>query len=162
MKIRHAQPSDLALVADIQTESWQDAYADVFPADYLVNQLSQNLKRHWNEMEIRPEDLVLVAEDDVVVGFIAIWCRPDPMIDNLHVKPARRSQKLGSALMQAAARHLIQQGHKSAYLWVVQSNQRAIRFYEKLGGVRTGLADLDLFGQAVPCLKIEWADISVI
>ena len=162
MKIRHAQHSDLALVADIQTESWQDAYADVFPADYLINQLPQNLRHHWNEVEIRPEDLVLVAEDEGVVGFIAIWCRPDPMIDNLHVKPARRSQKLGSALFKSAVRYLIQRGHKSAYLWAVASNQRAVRFYEKFGGVKTGLADLDLFGQAVPCLKIEWADISVI
>lgn len=162
MKIRHAKPSDLELIADIQTQSWQDIYADGFPADYLVNQLPQNLKRHWNEVEIRPEDLVLVAEDDGVVGFIAIWCRPGPYIENLHLKPAKRCQGLGSSLLKSAARHLIRQGHKSAYLWVVQSNQRAVRFYGRHGGIQTVRQINSHYGHDAPCVKIEWSDITVI
>lgn len=162
MNIRHAEGSDLPSIAAVQTDSWQDTYAGVLPAEYLANQVPQDLKRHWDEVEIQPEDLVLVADGEGVAGFIAIWCRPDPYIENLHVKPALRSQKLGSALMKSAARHLIQRGHESAYLWVVQSNQRAIRFYEKHGGVQTVRQVNNHFGYEMPCIKIEWTDLSVI
>jgi len=38
--------------------------------------------------------------------------------------------------MAAVAEQLISRGHKTAYLWVFDSDSRAIRFYERLGGVQ--------------------------
>lgn len=162
MNIRFAERHDLPLIAALQSESWQDTYVEVLPADYLANQVYLDLKRHWSEVEIRPQDLVLVAEDDGLAGFIAIWCRPDPYVENLHVKPSLRSRRIGSALLKSAARHLIQLGHKSAYLWVVQSNLRAIRFYERHGGVQTVRQVNQHSGHETPCIKIEWSNLSVI
>jgi ribosomal protein S18 acetylase RimI-like enzyme len=162
MNIRRAQRSDLPLIADLQTESWRDAYSGVLPEAYLFDQIFEDLRHHWSQVKIRPEDVVLVAENGGIIGFIAVWCRPDPFIDNLHVKPANRSQGAGTTLMRSAVRQLIQQGYKTAYLWVVASNERAIRLYERLGGVRTDLALKNLFGHEVPNVKIVWSDISVI
>jgi len=162
MNIRHAEPGDLQRIAEVQIESWQDTYAGLFPEDYLARQLAQDLKRHWSRVEIRPEDLVLLADDDGVAGFIAIWCRPGPYIENLHVKPSLRSRRIGSALLKSAARRLIQRGHASAFLWVVQSNQRAIRFYERHGGMQTVRQVNRHAGYETPCIKIEWSDLSVI
>jgi ribosomal protein S18 acetylase RimI-like enzyme len=104
----------------------------------------------------------LVAEDNGIIGFIAVWCRPNPFIDNLHVKPSRRSNKVGSTLLKSAARRLMQLGHRTAYLWVVASNERALRFYTRLGGVCSDRAMKNLFGHEVPNIKVEWSDISVI
>jgi ribosomal protein S18 acetylase RimI-like enzyme len=162
MNIRTARDDDLPAIAALQTESWQDAYADVFPAAYLAHRVTGDLERHWRKLEIQPGDVVLVAEEDGLIGFIAIWCRPDPYIDNLHVRPCLRSRGAGSALMKAAAQQLIQQGHRTAYLWVVERNKRAIQFYERLGGVCTDQAPKDLFGYEVSTVKVEWGDISVI
>lgn len=162
MKIRRARRSDLPLIAAVQAESWKDAYAGVLPAKYLTDQITADLERHWLGVEIQPDDVVLVAEQGGIIGFIAVWCRPDPFIDNLHVKPSHRSKKVGSTLLREAARQLIQQGHKSAHLWVVAGNHRAIRLYERLGGVRTDLALKNLFGHEVPNIKVVWPDISVL
>jgi ribosomal protein S18 acetylase RimI-like enzyme len=162
MNIRRAKQRDLPIIAAVQAESWRDTYSDVLPETHLANQIVEDIKRHWNEVEIKPNDVVLVAEDDGIIGFIAVWCRPEPFIDNLHVKPSKRSQRVGSTLMMSAAQQLIQQGHKTAHLWVVESNQRAIRLYERLGGVRTGRALKNLFGHDVPSVKIEWSDIAVL
>jgi len=120
------------------------------------------LKRHWGEIEIQNEDLVLVAEEDSLVGFVAVWCRPIPFIDNLHVRPSQRSKKVGSALMKAVAQELINEGHKTAYLWVFESNEKAIRFYERLGGVRKEQSTKNVFGYDVLNRKIEWDDLSKI
>ena len=159
MQIRPAQQSDLEPIAALHAESWRDAYSDVLPKQYLADQLGADLLHHWRTAEIRSSDVLLVAEDHGIIGFIAVWCRPEPFIDNLHVKPANRSERVGSSLMKSAAKTLIQSGHKTAHLWVVESNQRAIHFYERLGGVCTDRELKKLFGHMVPNVKVVWSDI---
>lgn len=162
MNIRHFRRSDRPQIAAVQIESWKDAYTGVLPAAYLANQVAAELKHHWSEVEIHPEDIVRVAEDDGIVGFISVWCRPDPFIDNLHVKPAVRSKGVGSKLMASAAREMIRQGHGSAYLWVFEINRRAIQLYERLGAIRTEHAVKNIFGHKVPSVKMVWSDISLL
>ena len=162
MKIRRATPSDLGNIAAIHVESWKDTYSDDLPAEFLAGKIDRDLAQHWSEIEIHTEDVVLVAEEDSLVGFVAIWCRPIPFIDNLHVKPSHRSKRVGSALMKAAAKELIHKGHQTAFLWVFESNEKAIRFYERLGGAQKEQGQKTVFGYEVLSRKIEWDDLSVI
>ena len=162
MKIRRATQSDLQGIATIHVESWKDSYSDVLPEEFMAEQIDRDLAEHWSELQIQNGDLVLVAEEDSLVGFVAVWCRPIPFIDNLHVRPSHRSKNLGSALIKAAAKELINKGHKTAYLWVFESNEKAIRFYERLGGVQKEQARKAVFGYEVLSRKIEWEDLAVI
>lgn len=162
MKLRPASPSDLQKIAAIHIGSWRGAYADVLPAEFLERRIEPLLEKHWTEIVIQKEDLVLVAECGSILGFIAVWCRPVPFIDNLHVTASQRSKSVGSALMKAAAQELIVRGHRTAYLWVFESNIRAVRFYERLGGVQKETALKSIFGHDVLSRKIEWADLNAI
>jgi GNAT superfamily N-acetyltransferase len=74
----------------------------------------------------------------------------------------RRSQRVGTALLKAAFQQLIQKGHNSVYLWVVENNSRVICFYLRHGGIITDKADKDLFGHAIRSAKIVWSDIDSI
>lgn len=161
MNIRQAKKSEWSVIADIHIESWQDAYRNVLPDQYLKCHAASDIRTFWSKKCVKADDLILIAEDGDIIGFIAIWCRPDAFIDNLHVKPIHRSKKIGRALMQAAARELILNGKNSAYLWVFVSNQAAIRFYEGLGGERKETARKNIFGHLVPSIKMVWNDISV-
>ncbi len=162
MLVRIIRSSDRPHIAALQTESWRDSYTEALPETYLTGQLAEDLEHHWHKVQIQPQDIVLIAEEKGIIGFIAVWCRPKPYIDNLHVKPSKRSKGVGSKLMASAARQMVQQGHQTAYLWVVESNQRAIRLYQRLGGVCTEQALKNLFGHKVPSVKIVWSDISVL
>ena len=162
MKIRHATQSDLQDIAAIHIESWKDSYSDVLPAEFLIRQIDREFIQHWSEIEIQNEDIVLVAEENSVIGFIAVWCRPIPFIDNLHVRPSHRSKKIGSALMKAGAKELIKKECKTAYLWVFESNEKAIRFYERLGGTQKEQARINVFGYEVLSRKIVWDDLAII
>jgi len=162
MKIRRANQSDFQEIAAIHIESWKDSYADVLPAEFLSEQIHKNFEAHWNEIKIQNEDIVVVAEENSLVGFVAVWCRPIPFIDNLHVRPSHRSKKIGSALMKAVAKELIKNGHSTAYLWVFESNKKAIRFYERLGGVQKEQSMKTVFGYDVLSRKIEWDNLSTI
>ena len=162
MKIRRATRSDLEAIAALHIESCRDSYSRIFPVEFLEEQLAEKLEMHWSAIEIKSEDIVLIAEEGTPIGFIAVWCRPHPFIDNLHVSPSHRSKKVGTALMAAAAERLIGQGHKTAHLWVFDSNSRAIRFYERLGGVQKERAERTVFGYTVSSRKIEWYDLASI
>ena len=163
MKIRPAGHDDLLTIASIHSASWQDAYSGFLPADYLAGQVQLDLQATWQHQEIQPQDVVLVADTpDGLVGFVAVWCRPSPFVDNLHVLPSMRSRGIGAALMRAAAARLMELGHSTAYLWVFESNVAAIRFYERLGAVRVGRAAKEFFGQGVQCVRMEWSDLRAI
>ncbi len=150
------------MIADIHIESWQDVYRNTLPAQYLTQHAAADIRTLWSNKHVKADDLVLIAEDGAILGFIAIWCRPDAFIDNLHVKPIHRSKKVGRALMHAAARQLVLNGKNSAYLWVFANNQAAIRFYERLGGEKMETAPKNVFGHLVPSVKMVWNDLSVI
>jgi len=158
--IRRAEQQDRPRLAAVQAASWKDAYRDVLPADYLAGELDADLDRHWQSIDLTEDDVVLVAEAGEVTGFIAVWVRPDPYVDNLHVRPGLRSKGVGRRLMVAAAERLMAAGHTTAYLWVVAGNDRAIDFYERLGGVRTEQAMQPLFDNLVLNYRIEWNDLS--
>lgn len=144
----------------IHSESWRDAYAGLLPNDYLKDQVRHDLRDHWEQQEILPEDVVMVAEiNSDPVGFIAVWCRPSPFIDNLHVLPSLRSGGIGTALIKAAADKLIEKGHITAYLWVFENNTSAIRFYEQLGAVIVNREIKSFFGYQVPNVKMKWSDL---
>jgi ribosomal protein S18 acetylase RimI-like enzyme len=162
MKIRHATQSDLKGIAAIHAESWKNAYSDVLPVEFLTGQIEREFESHWNETQIQNRDIVLVAEENSLVGFVAVWCRPIPFIDNLHVRPSQRSKKIGSALMLAVAKELIKKGHNTAYLWVFEINEKAIKFYERLGGIQKEQSMKNVFGYDVLSRKIEWDDLSTI
>jgi len=162
MKIRRATQTDLQDIAAIHIESWKDSYSDVLPAKFLGGQIDSDFKRYWNEIDIQIEDIVMVAARESIVGFLAVWCRPIPFIDHLHVRPSQRSKKIGSALMKTVAKELVNEGHKTAYLWVFENNKKAIRFYERLGGIQKEQSIKNVFGYDVLSRKIEWYDLSTI
>ncbi|MFC2046333.1 GNAT family N-acetyltransferase [Chloroflexota bacterium] len=160
MDIRPANQDDVPAIASIHSASWRDAYSGFLPADYLAGQVELDLQAYWAQQEILAQDVVLVADTpDGPAGFVAVWCRPSPFVDNLHVSPSRRSRGIGAALMRAAAGRLIALGHSTAYLWVFESNVAAIRFYERLGAVKARRAMKEFFGQSVLCVRMEWSDL---
>lgn len=162
MKIRPATQTDFGKIAEIHIESWQDAYAKDLPKEFISRTLDNTLNQHWRSIEIQNNDIVLVAEQDEIIGFAAAWCRPEPYIDNLHVHPSLRSKGIGLELMRALTKTLLQNGHKSAYLYVFETNSKAIRFYERLGGIQKEKFFNDIFGYSILSRRIVWDDISII
>lgn len=162
MKIRPVAKADLPGIACLHTQSWRDAYAGILPESFLGAPLEWEFTGYWRDIDILPRDVVLVAENEDLYGFIAIWCRPKPYIDNLHVKPSLRSRHIGTALMKSAAQKLLVQGHTSAHLWVFERNEKAIQFYQRLGGSVVEKASQSIFGYNIPSLKIEWKDLATL
>ena len=81
-------------------------------------------------------------------------------IDNLHVAYDWHRRGVGRALMRSAAEWICgPQAHGGVYLWVMEANSPARRFYERLGAGNEGRVDLeDQGGGRAPNCRYVWAD----
>jgi ribosomal protein S18 acetylase RimI-like enzyme len=159
--IRPATVADADDIAALHAASWRSAYRGIFKDDTLGPSLDGERRAHWRARlaAMAPDDTVLITARQ---GFIAVWASGDAgfgdYIDNLHVRPERRSAGLGRRLLGAAMQRVAARGERRAYLWVFDANTRAIDFYRRLGGkiVEQGLDEID--GQPVPHSRIAWND----
>jgi hypothetical protein len=78
MRIRRATQSDHKYIAAIHAESWKDSCSDDLLAEFLAGQINRDFEQHWSEIEIQNEDILLVAEEDSLIEFVAVWFRPTP------------------------------------------------------------------------------------
>jgi [ribosomal protein S18]-alanine N-acetyltransferase len=114
------------------------------PAVIELDQKSFSLP--WPERSFRfeltdnPASRCWVADlDGKVVGMIVVWL----IVDEAHVAtlathPDYRRQGIGKRLLAHALRHMIQDGARSSFLEVRESNRAAQEMYRKLGYEITG------------------------
>jgi ribosomal protein S18 acetylase RimI-like enzyme len=84
----------------------------------------------------------VAREDQTTVG--VVLAGEDPMdaslghVSRLHVAPERWGQGIATSLYDAAVDHLRTVGFAEATLWVLERNERARSWYERLGWECTG------------------------
>jgi GNAT superfamily N-acetyltransferase len=139
--VRDAVPEDAEAMALVHVQTWQAAYAHVFPAERLAALSAERRAENWRGWIATPEPQThrFVAEDDEGVCGIASLgpARDDePGIGELYaiyVLPRAWGTGAGRELMAAAVERLREEGFREAILWVLEDNPRARRFYERAG-----------------------------
>lgn len=161
--IRDADMSEFSELSALQIRSWRDVYRGIMPDRYLDDEIEADMAARWGALRPSGDDLVLVAADRRIKGFITVWCKPDPYIDNLHVEPSERSGGIGRRLMQAAAGRLMASGYGHVSLYVAAGNHRAADFYRALGG-RFGEVEQvhQQFGGAVDAIEVVFDDLATL
>ncbi|WFU85093.1 GNAT family N-acetyltransferase [Bradyrhizobium sp. CIAT3101] len=145
------------------------AYRGILPDAFLDRGLDDNRARRWGGIfdRMAPRDRLLIAtRENSAAGFISGWttpatdCEPgfDLHVDNLHVRPDLRGQGLGVAMMQSLSRRQTADGSVRAYLWVLDGNEPAHRFYARLGGRVSDWRQIELGGTMIGETRIVWDD----
>ena len=162
--IRIASASDAHEIAKLHASSWRIAYRGLLTDLYLDNDLAGERSIYWTEKMtcLSPQEFVLIAEDGDgrLEGFIAVMDQPEKtfaaLVDNLHVRPDLKGKGIGRMLMQAAARKLLASGRSNYYLWVLNGNDPAARFYESIGGVAGDQKNHLFGGKEVAATRYGW------
>lgn len=166
---RSASATDAASIAAIHVASWRDAYASILDPEFLAGPLEADRLSLWTKrLETpAPMQLIQVAENSAgtPAGFICAYCDLDPLwgslVDNLHVVPDLRGNRIGERLLRSAVKQLKDQGSRSGlHLWVFEANDAALRFYTRLGGkiVERDVSRIPAaHGKAV--LRVHWASL---
>lgn len=172
LTIRRAVASDAATVASLHTASWRDAYAALLDPTYLAGPMEDERRAVWSDRLGHPDPrrTTLIAEtaDATAVGFACVYRDLDPvwgsLIDNLHVLPRMRGERIGAHLVTAVAGCVEPEAElKGIHLWVFEANVRALRFYRRLGGdvVERGLSGVPT-SRGAPILRVFWADMAAL
>lgn len=169
-RLRDATGYDAPGIAAVHAASWRSAYRGIAPDALLDGPLIADRERHWEAKLAgrRPQDIVLLAEDDAgrSVGFLAIWVlhRADggAYLDNLHLLPERRGERLGLRLLDRALPQVRAAGARTGFLWVLDDNQPAIRFYEGLGARRDRHDIRVMGGVPVGHTRYVWDDLATL
>jgi GNAT superfamily N-acetyltransferase len=165
MRAMHAGDADA--IAALHAASWRSAYRDVFTDHYLDHEADAERREVWRARlggDAPGGDWGIVAEDDTgrLLGFAYVMPGHDPTwgdyIDNLHVAPGLKGGGIGRRLMQAVAQQLLASGsQRPLYLWVLDANTAARRFYERLGAeVRDRQLSDPLGGRQHPVWRCVW------
>jgi ribosomal protein S18 acetylase RimI-like enzyme len=137
---------DLApALAELHLESAIAAYGHIFPPDAAPPTYDEVLSQwtHWLGADWELRRRAFVADDgDMIIG--VVLAGPDPLdplrghLARLYVTPRRWGVGIGGALYGAAIEHLQDAGYAEATLWVLERNDRARSWYERLGWQSTG------------------------
>lgn len=158
--VRRATVDDARALAVVHVRAWQAAYRGAMPDAYLDALSVSDRTAWWRETlgadpgPSQPTTFVGLAGAEIG-GFVVVGpCSDETVADRasqlwaLNLDPPRWGTGLADALIGEGTEHLQALGRPEAVLWVVESNARARRFYERHGwapdGART-TADLGGF-----------------
>jgi GNAT superfamily N-acetyltransferase len=181
MIIRQAKQSDCPAIVQIHVTSWRSAYRGALSDAYLAGDIATHLQnQRQNRLSDTPvldsggEQIVLVAEDNgELLGFACAYLHEDAQwgsfLNNIHVKQATHRRGVGTALLKAVATRcaaatsglnaVVDANHR-LYLFVIQANIAAQRFYTHHGAQNAGVDVWDApDGGRVPLYRFAWTDV---
>lgn len=153
--LRDATPADAHAIAGVVVRSWRVAYRGLIPDSVLAGLSVPEREQFWSDaLTTRPPQTrtVVATIAGVVVGFAATGPplvpadRADPTLGDLYalyLAPNVWRRGIGTHLHAAAIDRLRSCGFTHAGLRVLDTNERALRFYRRHGWTDTGRSQLD-------------------
>ena len=142
MIIREPSKNDVRGLAEVHVRSWQAAYKGQVPNDFLDNLSVERREKDWHQLLRSPSNKVLVAEaDQRIVAFSSFGpVRGEGLDKNavgevyaIYALEEFWDRGIGRRLMEASLATLREMNCSTVKVWVLDTNQRAISFYQKFG-----------------------------
>ena len=140
--VRPASPADAPLLADVHLRTALAAYAHIFPPEAPAPTPEEVLAQWDDWLRAGSHRGFVATAGDEVLG--AVLAGPDPAeeaaghLSRLYVDPDHWGAGVGTLLYRSAVAHLRAARFDQATLWVLERNERARGWYERLGWRATG------------------------
>lgn len=137
MEIRYITPSDdRTAISEVYEESWKYAYKGIIPKDYL----DSIPKGRWALNLDNPDMKTLVCVENGRIVGTSSFCKSRfeqfngwGEVVSIYLLPDYMGKGYGKLLMESVITELERQGYGDVFLWVLEENIRARRFYEQFG-----------------------------
>ena len=179
MRVRPAAPEDAPAMGRVMVEAWLSAHRGQMPHALWQKRVDEWTPEvsaaGWARLLAAQAQgtagrvLVLVAEEADHEGDPLALAMADEDDDDtsettacvraLYVRPDRRGQGIGRALLSEAARELSRSGFSAVHVGVLKANLPARWFYEAMGGHEVGRRTFDEEGVPLPEVVYAWPDI---
>jgi ribosomal protein S18 acetylase RimI-like enzyme len=171
IKLRNAQFADYVAIATLHAENWRQNYRDIMSDQFLNNEVEQDRLAVWLRRLKFPaanQQVIVATLDEQIVGFCCVYLNDDPklgsLLDNLHVASNTQSSGIGTLLMKECAKLICNKANsRKMYLWVYQVNEKARKFYERLGGTNLKtVKEQTSDGKYAQVCAYIWNDVSIL
>lgn len=127
-------------ISRVYEESWKYAYKDIIPQGFLDSIPTGN----WaSKLDQNGRKTLVMLENNEIIG-ISSFCEsrfPEfkgmGEIISIYLLPQYIGKGYGTALLRAAIDELKKSGYNEIFLWVLEENYSARKFYEKNGFIKT-------------------------
>ncbi|WP_249301507.1 GNAT family N-acetyltransferase [Feifania hominis] len=150
IQIRPLEPGDDRLaVGRVYVKSWRHAYRGIVPQPYLD---ALEPDRWAASLDAPPRRSLVMLDGGRIVGTASFGpARLDGMagfgeLISIYLLPAYAGRGFGAQLLRRALDGLRELGFREVYLWVLEENRRARRFYEAHGFAPSGCTLEDCIG----------------
>lgn len=141
VSIREAVIDDAPAIAEVHIASWRWAYRGQLPDETLDALEVAERETRWREAIPDPSTIVLVAVvNGAIVGFVSTGPADDDdaspgtaELYAIYLEERAAGHGVGRALLERAVDGMRTAGFSQASLWVLDSNERGRRFYERAG-----------------------------
>ena len=139
--IRRARAEDAEAIAAVHDDAWREAYRGVIPGRSLEAMIARRGPAWWLSAVRGGSRLLVLEFDSRIVGYASLGRNRVAAIPyageifELYLSPAYQGAGLGERLFKAAREDLASKGYLSTIVWALSDNERALRFYKKMGGV---------------------------
>lgn len=136
--IEDPDPGDIDAIADLWVElaREQHEHGSHLEAEANREQIRESIGRR-----VVSDELLVARIDGEIVGFVMFGLEQRlyqvstvrGIVHNLYVRPAHRDRGVGTALLEAAERGLVDAGVEAISLEALAANEAARRFYDRHG-----------------------------
>lgn len=170
MKIREARIDEAPGIAAVHTEAWRIAFRGII-SDRLIEEWNKTRLERWDTYLRDPNAPAknLVCEiDGTITGFTLYGPLRDEGADKqseaelyaMYVHPDLWRRGVAYALWDETLRRFREGGYHHAAVWCLEKNERARRFYERIGFVADGKTKMfERLGETHPEVRY-WQTIS--
>jgi len=133
INIRPATLADISQLAEIWHGGWHDAHSRIVPSELVLLRARESF-----DIRLRAAfaSVRVAGRVDAILGFYAL---KGEEVHQLFVSTSARGTGVAAALIADAETRLSHSGANIAWLTCAIGNDRAARFYEKCGWIRTGI-----------------------
>ncbi len=154
MKITKAGIEQADIVGQVHSEAWKQAYADIFPKEFLDEDTPEKRKHEFID-SCGYENIFyyIIYEDNIAVGIVKVADELDTYeIASFYILEQYRNKGYGKQVVAYLEKEL---DKKRIRLWVLDGNIKARRFYENNGFVNTGTTRIIYRGDSFVQLQYE-------
>ena len=140
--IRKNELKDQEQMARIKIDGWKNNYDKIIASKYLNSLDYKAQTERYIASFDEYKELVLVAErNGEILGYSCFDYKDrdgkfDSELISLYIKTGETNKKIGSNLLIETGKELFANGKKNMIVWCLSDNVRAIKFYEKHGGMK--------------------------
>lgn len=168
--IRLAIPADAPHMAEIHSRSWEAAYKDIIPIEYINEKNATRPALFKRIITDENTTQYVILADNKIVGIMCVAppqkenitilndCGIDDSFYELHgiyLHPDYYRKGIGTKAMEFAFNKARSNGKTNMIVWVFAENTNSIKFYEKCDFTADGATKIYNCGKEMKCIRMR-------